>query len=174
VLAAAAWEALAMIARALPKTDPSRCRLLYIEDHAESIALVEKLLARRKDLVLLHAADTNLGIERSRSERPDVILINIDLPGPGSAASLVRLLRADPATEAAPILALCGNLAPEAIIRGLEAGFFQVLTKPLQAGPFMEALAFALEFAAAEQSEENPLLLRRPWRKGFEANKSSP
>ena len=51
--------------------------------------------------------------------------------------------------------------APGAIMRGLEAGFFQYLTKPLQAVAFMEALAFALEFMAVERSEENPLPRRR-------------
>jgi CheY-like chemotaxis protein len=150
-----------MIARAIPKTSPRRRRLLYIEDHAESIALVEELLAGRKDLLLVRAADTKLGIEQSRAGRPDVILVNIDLPGAGSAASLVKLLRADPATQAAPILALGASVAPEAIVKGLEAGFFQVLAKPLEAGPFMEALAFALEFAAVERSEANPLPSRR-------------
>ena len=163
-----------MIARATPKTGPRRRRLLYIEDHAGSIALVEGLLASRKDLLLLRAADTALGIELSRTERPDVILINIDLPGPGSAASLIRLLRADPATETAPILALGASVSPEAIVKGLEAGFFQVLAKPLQAGPFMEAVAFALEFAAAERSEENPVLLRRHWQKGFSDGQIQP
>ena len=156
-----------MIARAKPKTGPRRCRLLYIEDDAESIALVEKLLASRKDLLLLRAADANLGIEQSRAERPDVILINVDLPGPGSAAALVKLLRADPAMETTPLLALSAVTAPGAIIKGLEAGFFQYLAKPLQAGPFMEALAFALEFAAVERSEHNPLPLRRGKQKGI-------
>jgi len=150
-----------IMARATPKTSPRRCRLLYIEDHVESIALVEGLLAGRKDLQLLRAADTNLGIERSRTERPDVILINIDLPGPASAAGLLKLLRADPATQTAPVLALSANAAPEAIVKGLEAGFFHYLTKPLQAAPFMEALTYALEFAAVERSEENPVPLRR-------------
>jgi CheY-like chemotaxis protein len=145
------------IARATPKTGPRRCRLLYIEDHAASIALVESLLASRKDLLLMRAADTNLGIELSRKERPEVILINVDLPGPSGAAALVKLLRANPATQAAPILALGASVAPEAIVKGLEAGFFQVLTKPLQAAPFLEALDFALEFAAVERSECNPL-----------------
>ena len=149
------------MARATPKASPRRCRLLYIEDHAESIALVEGLLAGRKDLLLLRAADTNLGIEQSRAERPDVILIDIDLPGPGGAAALVALLRTDPAMEKTPILALAADAKPEAIVKGLQAGFFQVLAKPLQAGPFMEALAFALEFAAVERSEQNPVLLHR-------------
>jgi len=145
-----------MIARAMPKTGPRRSRLLYIADDAESIALVEKLLAGRKDLLLLRAADANLGIERSRAERPDVILIDIDMPGPGDAVALVKLLRASPALQSTPILALSANFLPAAVVRGLEAGFFQYLTKPLQAGAFMEALDFALEFAAVERAEFNP------------------
>ena len=150
-----------MIARATPKTGPRRNRLLCIGDHAESIALVEKLLAARKDLLLLRAADANLGIERSRAERPDVILIDIDMPGPGDAVALVKLLRASPALQATPILALSASILPAAIVKGLEAGFFQYLIKPLQAGAFMEALDFALEFAAVERSEYNPLRRKR-------------
>jgi CheY-like chemotaxis protein len=149
-----------MIARTIPKTGPRRCRLLYVEDHAESVALVEALLAGRKDLLLLRAADANLGIKLARTQRPEAILINVDLAGM-SALEFMKVLRADPATETTPILALGANAAPEAIVKALDAGFFQYLTKPLQAGAFMEALAFALEFAAVERSEQNPLSLRR-------------
>jgi len=149
-----------MIARAIAKTGPRRCRLLYVEEHTENVALLEALLAGRKDLLLLHAADANLGIKLARTRRPQAILIDIDLAGM-SALEFMKVLRADPATETTPILALGGDAAPEAIVKALEAGFFQYLTKPLQAGPFMEALAFALEFAAVERSEQNTLLLRR-------------
>ena len=149
-----------MIARPMPKTGPRRARLLYVEEHAESVALVEGLLAGRKDLLLLHAADANRGIKLARSARPEAILINADLAGM-SALEFMKVLRADPATEATPILALGGNAAPAAIVKALEAGFFQVLAKPLQAEPFMEALDFALEFAAVERAERNPLLTRQ-------------
>jgi CheY-like chemotaxis protein len=148
-----------MIARAIPRTGPKRCRLLYVEDHADSVALVETLLAGRKDLLLLHAAEANFGIELARTQRPEAILINVDLAGM-SALEFMAVLRADPATEAIPILALGASAAPEAIVKALEAGFFQYLAKPLRAEPFMEALAFALEFAAVERSEQNTLILR--------------
>ena len=143
-----------MIARATPKTAPKRCKLLYVEDRAESVMLVKTLLEGRKDL-LLHAPDANVGIKLARTQRPDAILIDVDLAGM-SAVEFMKVLRADPATEATPILALGANAAPEAIVKALEAGFFQYLTKPLLAEPFMEALAFALEFAAVERSERNP------------------
>jgi CheY-like chemotaxis protein len=149
-----------MIAPTMPKTGPRRCRLLYVEDHAESVALVEALLAGRKDLLLLRAADAKLGIKLARAQRPEAILIDVDLAGM-SALEFMKVLRADPTTETTPILALGANAAPEAIVKALEAGFFQYLTKPLQAGAFMEALAFALEFAAVERSELNTLSLRR-------------
>ena len=142
-----------MIARATPKTRPGRSTLLYVEDHAESVMLVKTLLEGRKDL-LLHAAEANLAIELARTQRPDAILINVDLAGT-SALEFMKVLRADPATEAIPILALAANAAPEVIVKRLEAGFFQVLAKPLQAAPFMEALAFALEFIAVERAEQN-------------------
>ena len=146
-----------MIARAIPRTGPTRrCRLLYVEDHADSVALVETLLAGRKDLLLLRAADANLGIELARTQRPEAILIDVDLAGM-SALEFMKVLRADAATQATPILALGASAAPEAVVKALEAGFFQYLTKPLQAQPFMEALDFALEFAAVERSEHNPL-----------------
>jgi CheY-like chemotaxis protein len=141
-----------MMARTTPKTGPRRCRLLYVEDHADSVVLVDKLLAGRRDLLLLQAADAKAGIELARTQRPEAILINVDVPGM-SALEFMKVLRADPATEATPILAVSANASPEATVKALEAGFFQVLKKPLQAGPFMEALDFALEFAAVERSE---------------------
>lgn len=140
----------------MPKTGPRRRRLLYVEDHADSVALVERLLAGRKDLLLLHAAEVDLGIKLARSKQPEVILINIDLPAPSAlgAIRLMTLLHGDPGTQAAPILALSGNAAPDAVVKGLEAGFFHYLTKPLKAEPFMEALAYALEFTALERAEQ--------------------
>jgi CheY-like chemotaxis protein len=155
-----------MIARAIPRTGPRRCRLLYVEDHAERVALVQALLAGRKDLLLLRAADANLGIKLARAERPEAILIDVDLAGM-SAVEFMKVLRADPATETTPILALGADFAPKAIVKALDAGFFQYLTKPLQAEPFMAALDFALEFAAVERSEQNGLLSRCREQKGI-------
>jgi CheY-like chemotaxis protein len=144
------------IARAIPKTGPRRRRLLYIEDDAESVARVQRLLAGRKDLMLLHAADMDLAIGLAGGKQPEVILVNIDLPGPSElgAIRLLALLRGDAGAPAAPILALSANAAPNALVRALEAGFFHYLTRPLKAEPFIEALEYALEFAALERAEQ--------------------
>jgi len=55
--------------------------LLYIEDNPANLQLVEALIARRPDLRLLSAADGNLGIALAREFLPEVILMDINLPG---------------------------------------------------------------------------------------------
>jgi CheY-like chemotaxis protein len=145
---------LSMAARSIPKTAPRRCRVLYVDDDAGSLALVEELIASRKDLVLLPAADLELAMKVARRERPEVILVNVDLAALGGIP-LMEMLRADPATQATPVLALGANAAPNAAVKSLEAGFFLYLAKPPQAGPLLEALDYALEFGALERAEQS-------------------
>jgi CheY-like chemotaxis protein len=142
-----------MIARTLPKTGPRRRRLLYVEEHGDTVARVEQLLAGRKDLLLVRAGSLDLALKQARIEPPEVMLIDIDLVGIG-APELMKLLRTSPGMQAAPVLALSVNTAPDAIVKGLEAGFFHYLAKPVEAKPFMEALAYALEFSACERTEK--------------------
>ena len=140
-----------------------RCRLLYVEHDAESLVYIEQLVAARKDVELLRAANLHLAVEVARKKRVDVILIDIDLPDfdlARSPAEIVRRLHADKALESIPILALSNHAAPAAIMHALEAGFFQYLTKPIQATAFTEALAFAREFAAIDRAEQAGVLPR--------------
>ena len=56
----------------------------------------------------------------------------------------MKILRADPATAHIPIIALSANAVPRDIEKGLEAGFFDYLTKPIKVDEFMDALDVAL------------------------------
>jgi CheY-like chemotaxis protein len=141
-----------MAARSLPTTGPRRLRLLCVAHEPENLALVEQFVAARKDLVLTRAADVDLALRVARRERAEVMLIDIDLAEIG-AVELMKILRANPATQATPVIALSADTAPEAAVRTLEAGFFHYLVKPLQTGPLTEALDYALEFAALERAE---------------------
>ena len=78
----------------------------------------------------------------------------MDLPGI-SALQFLKLMRADPATQNTPILALGASTEPAAFAKALEAGFFHYLARPLKSALFMEALAHALEFAALERAERH-------------------
>jgi signal transduction histidine kinase/ActR/RegA family two-component response regulator len=120
--------------------------LLYVEDNPANLELVEQLIARRPDLRMLSAADGNLGIEYARTCLPEVILMDINLPGL-SGIEAMKILRADRATAHIPIIALSANAVPRDIERGLEAGFFDYITKPIVVGKFMQALDCALDFA---------------------------
>jgi CheY-like chemotaxis protein len=118
-----------------------------VEDNPANLALVEQLIARRGDLKLLTAIDAHLGIELARAYLPDVILMDINLPGMSGYGALKRL-HEDPVTAHIPVLALSANAVPRDIEKGLEAGFFRYLTKPIRVHEFMNALDVALLHAA--------------------------
>ncbi|MEZ0307102.1 MAG: ATP-binding protein [Ramlibacter sp.] len=120
--------------------------LLYVEDNPANLELVEQLVARRRDLRLLSASEGNLGIEYARACLPEVILMDINLPGL-SGIEAMKILRADPSTAHIPIIALSANAIPRDIEKGLEAGFFDYITKPIKVARFMEALDAALVHA---------------------------
>ena len=120
--------------------------LLYVEDNPANLRLVEKLIARRDDLRLLTAVNGNRGVELARTCLPDVILMDINLPGISGIEAL-KLLRHDPSTAHIPVVALSANAMADDIENGLEAGFFRYLTKPIKVPAFMKALNLALAFA---------------------------
>jgi CheY-like chemotaxis protein len=129
----------------LPPDTPIRT-VLYVEDNPANLELVEQLMARRRELRLLGAADGNLGIEFARACQPEVILMDINLPGISGVEAL-KVLRADPDTAHIPVIALSANAVPRDIQKGLEAGFFNYLTKPLKVAQLMDALDAALQVA---------------------------
>jgi PAS domain S-box-containing protein len=128
-------------AAAAPSGAPPRT-LLYVEDNTANLLLVEQLVARHPELRLLSALDGARGIELARRRRPDVILMDINLPGIGGIEAL-GILRADPLTAHIPVLAISANAMPGDIRKGLEAGFFRYLTKPID----LDELVAALEAA---------------------------
>ncbi len=134
-----------------PQGDQRRT-VLCVEDNPANLMLVEKLLARRPDLHLLSARDGNAGIELAQAARPAIILMDINLPGI-SGIQVLGLLALDPETASIPVIALSANAMPHDIERGLEAGFFRYLTKPIKVIEFMrtldEALALGLVRTAA-------------------------
>jgi CheY-like chemotaxis protein len=95
---------------------------------------------------LLSARDGDLGIQLARANQPEVILMDINLPGISGIEAL-KILREDPATAHIPVVALSANAMPRDIEKGLEAGFFRYLTKPIKVNEFMHTLDAALEFA---------------------------
>jgi PAS domain S-box-containing protein len=120
--------------------------LLYIEDNPANMKLVVQLIELRSDIKLLTAVNGTLGIELARAFQPDMILMDINLPGISGIEAL-KILREDPCTAHIPVVALSANARLRDIDLGLEVGFFRYLTKPIRVKEFMETLDVVLEFA---------------------------
>jgi CheY-like chemotaxis protein len=142
------------VAQAQVPADAQLRTLLYVEDNPANLMLVEDLIARRPDIRLLSARDGNRGIEIARASRPDVILMDINLPGISGIKAL-RILAEDQATAHIPVVALSANAMPHDIEKGLEAGFFRYLTKPIKVNEFMGMLDVALKFAQTKVARTN-------------------
>ncbi|NIA00482.1 PAS domain S-box protein [Massilia sp. CCM 8734] len=133
---------------AAPAGDPSVATLLYVEDNPANLRLVEEIVGFRCDLALVSAPSAELGIALAQSYLPNVILMDINLPGmDGHEAQ--RLLRDDPRTAHIPVIALSANAMERDVKRSMAAGFFAYLTKPIDIDAFTAAVDRALAPAAA-------------------------
>lgn len=131
---------------ALPLIQGRAATLLYVEDNPSNIALMRHVIGALGSIEL-HVAETgHEGLALARDLRPDVILLDINLPGL-NGFELKGRLDADPLTQGLPVLALSASAMPSDVRRGREAGFREYLTKPLD----IPALARALNRALADR-----------------------
>jgi len=129
---------------AAPETDPlpaatARRTVLYVEDNPVNALIIGELMARRNDLVLHVATDGASGVRQARTLRPDLILLDMQLPD-FDGYEVLRRLREQPATAGIPCIALSANAMPDDIARALQAGVSDYWTKPLDFKAFMASL----------------------------------
>jgi len=113
--------------------------LLYIEDNSVNVLLVEELVKSLSGLSVVSEGTGAGGVARALALRPDVVLIDLQLPD-FDGFEVLRRLRARPETAATPCIALSANAMPEDIARGLASGFDDYWTKPIKFKPFLDAL----------------------------------
>jgi len=131
--------------------DSGQALLLYVEDNPASLRLVEDIVSFLPHLRMISATDARQGIALALERQPDVILMDINLPGMnGNQAQ--RILRNDPRTAHIPIIALTANAMKGDIRHGLAAGFFRYLTKPVEIPQLNAAIDEALQLARATVS----------------------
>ena len=127
-------------------------RLLYVEDNPANLMLVEDIIERRADIGLFTAQDGIRGIELARTKQPNIILMDINLPGI-SGIDALRILQKDPLTSHIPIIALSANAIPADIQKGLDAGFFRYLTKPIKINELLATIDLAITFNAGADAD---------------------
>lgn len=106
------------------------CRVLYVEDNPSNIRLLQQIFERYPQLTLEVAEEAFLGIYKARSLLPDLIILDINLPGMDGYEALA-VLKNDPVTSVIPVIGLSANAMAYDIERGQNAGFFDYLTKPV-------------------------------------------
>lgn len=126
-----------------------RQTLLYIEDNLASLNLVEQILARFANISLLTSMTGMNGVEIARNAQPNLIVMDINLPDI-SGIDALKLLRSDPATLHIPAIALSANAMPADIQKGIDAGFYYYITKPIKINEFIDALNSTIEFVFAK------------------------
>jgi signal transduction histidine kinase len=115
-------------------------RVLYIEDNPVNLLLMEAMLARIGGLYVSTAELPGIGLQMAIDERPDLILLDIQLPDM-DGYEVLRRLRLHEATRRIPVIAVSANAMPGDVEQGLAAGFAQYVTKPLE----MRRLAAAVK-----------------------------
>ncbi|WP_218163481.1 response regulator [Marinospirillum alkaliphilum] len=132
--------------KALPDTHGSCSgqRVLYIEDNATNLRLVRSILARIPNLQLLEAHQAELGLELALAHHPDLILLDINMPGM-DGYELLRVIRQHPELKHLPVIAVSANAMPKDIERGKQAGFVEYITKPIQVQSFIASVQHWLQ-----------------------------
>jgi PAS domain S-box-containing protein len=114
-------------------------KVLYIEDNPSNIRLLQQIFLRYPQLELDIAEEAFLGIYKARSQQPDVIILDINLPGMDGYETL-SVLKRDPITSDIPVVGLSANAMPYDIERGKKAGFYDYLTKPVEIYQLIQTL----------------------------------
>jgi CheY-like chemotaxis protein len=113
--------------------------ILYVEDNPANLRLVEEIVRFRSDVRLLSALDGHVGLSLARAHQPELILMDLNLPGM-SGIEVLKQLRADPLTANIPVIALTATAMPRDVERAIAAGFNRYLTKPIDIDKFTEAI----------------------------------
>ncbi len=134
-----------------PRAATGGFSLLHVEDNPASLRLIEHLVSTLPNVAMLMAATPQLGLDMAVAHRPDVIVLDLNLPGMSGYEVLARL-QAAPETRDIPVLALTSAAFAHDIKRGMAAGFFRYLTKPIDVGEFLAAVDSALAETPARRS----------------------
>ena len=118
----------------------ARGQLLYIEDNPVNVMLVEELVNSLSGLRITSEPTGTDGVARAIALRPDLVLIDMQLPD-FDGFEVLRQLRAHPDTTAIPCVALSANAMPQDIATAMAAGFDDYWTKPIDFRQFSAARA---------------------------------
>ena len=113
-----------------PEPDITKQTILYIEDNPSNLKLVTQILLQRNHTQLLTAHTPELGIELAKTRTPDLILLDINLPGM-DGYQVLEIFKSDDKVKYIPVIAVSANAMESDIERAISAGFTAYITKPI-------------------------------------------
>jgi PAS domain S-box-containing protein len=117
----------------------TRSVILYVEDNPANMAFMRDLMSGFEDIELLTAPTAEIGVELASARAPDVVIMDINLPGM-SGLDALRALRRSVETQDIPVIALTAAASERDQQRGKELGFYRYLTKPVKVDELLAAL----------------------------------
>lgn len=124
--------------------------VLHIEDNPANLSLVERVLAQRPELSVVHSMQGRTGVDMARRERPALILLDLNLPD-RDGAEILQELRADPKTSGIPVIVISADAMPRQMQHLLSAGAEAYLTKPIDIRELLTQVDLALEGLTASR-----------------------
>ncbi|GAB1460473.1 hypothetical protein MASR2M50_22470 [Thauera sp.] len=131
-------------APAAPGNLSRRYRVLHIEDNPANRQLMQDVFEDIEEAALHCVASAEAGIEAACSDPPDLILMDVDLPGM-SGMEAQALLARNPLTAHIPVLAISATASPQVLRKAREAGFIDYVTKPFDIAAFVARVGQILE-----------------------------
>jgi signal transduction histidine kinase/ActR/RegA family two-component response regulator len=113
--------------------------VLYVEDNPANVTFMRDLMSTFESVDLVTAPTAEAGVALARARRPEVIIMDINLPGMSGLEAL-HALRAAPETQDIPVIALTAAASERDKQRGTQAGFYRYLTKPVKVDEFVAAI----------------------------------
>jgi CheY-like chemotaxis protein len=111
-------------------------RVLYVEDSEPNFRLIESILEDRPGTELAWAATGQKGLEMARAQKPQLVLLDLDLPDI-HGSKVLEGLQAHPETAHTPVIVISADATPSQIERMLTAGARNYLTKPFEIRRFL-------------------------------------
>ncbi|MCZ6668747.1 MAG: ATP-binding protein [Gammaproteobacteria bacterium] len=119
--------------------DSPASTVLYVEDNPENVILMDAIISQMGNIQMINAFNATLGFDLATSKYPDLILMDINLPGMNGIQALNQLLRTRQ-TKDIPVIAITSSSTPKDVEAGLEAGFKAYITKPINVPEFIRTI----------------------------------
>ncbi|MCK5697010.1 MAG: response regulator [Gammaproteobacteria bacterium] len=128
----------------LPVQQNKKINIFYVEDNVANLTLMKNIIAHQNGWNLRYSETAEEGIERIKQKQPDIILMDINLPGMNGIEAC-QIIKMDKQLKHIPIIAVSAVATKIKIERAIEAGFDHYITKPIDIKNLIQTIISSLE-----------------------------